>query len=100
MARPKLDIKGEEVQKLASYGCTNTEIADYFNCSEGTIRNGFYEYLTKGRSIKKLRLRQIQWQIAEKGNAAMAIWLGKNELGQSDGGLIAEDNEPLAWSVD
>ena len=33
MARPKLDIKGEEVQTLASYGCTNTEIADYFNCS-------------------------------------------------------------------
>ena len=51
-------------------------------------------------SIKKLRLRQIQWKIAENGNAAMAIWLGKNELGQSDGGLIAEDNEPLAWSVD
>jgi len=100
MARPKEhNLKGEDIQKLASYGCTNVEIADYFGCSENTIRR-YGEFLTKGRSMKKLRLRQIQWQIAEKGNAAMAIWLGKNELGQSDGGLIAEDNEPLAWSVD
>ncbi len=100
MARPKLDISGEEVQKLASFGCTNTEIADFYNCNEATIRKGYSEYLTKGRSVKKLRLRQIQWQIAEKGNAAMAIWLGKNELGQSDGGIMADDDQPLAWSVD
>ncbi len=100
MARPKLNINGEEVQKLASFGCTNVEIADFFGCSEGTIRNSFYEYLTKGRSMKKLRLRQIQWKIAENGNAAMAIWLGKNELGQSDGGVMTDDNQPLAWSVD
>jgi hypothetical protein len=50
--------------------------------------------------MKKLRLRQIQWKIAENGNAAMAIWLGKNELGQSDGGTINDDNEPLPFSVD
>jgi len=56
--------------------------------------------LTKGRSIKKLRLRQIQWQIAEKGNAAMAIWLGKNELGQSDGGIMGDDDQPLPWSTE
>ena len=100
MARPKLDISGAEVQKLASFGCTNTEIAAFYNCNEATIRKGYSEYLTKGRSMKKLRLRQIQWQIAEKGNAAMAIWLGKNELGQSDGGIMADDDQPLAWSVD
>ena len=100
MARPKEhNLKGEDIQKLASYGCTNVEIADYFGCSENTIRR-YGEFLTKGRSMKKLRLRQIQWKIAENGNAAMAIWLGKNELGQSDNGNISEDNEPLAWSVD
>jgi len=100
MARPKEhNLKGEDIQKLASYGCTNVEIADYFGCSENTIRR-YGEFLTKGRSMKKLRLRQIQWKIAENGNAAMAIWLGKNELGQSDNGNITEDNEPLAWSVD
>lgn len=100
MARPKLNINGEEVQKLASFGCTNVEIADFFNCNEATIRKSYSEYLTKGRSLKKLRLRQIQWKIAENGNAAMAIWLGKNELGQSDGGMVSDENEPLPFSVD
>tara|TARA_B100001939_G_scaffold328754_1_gene324360 strand:+ start:107 stop:409 length:303 start_codon:yes stop_codon:yes gene_type:complete len=100
MARPKEhNLNGEDIQKLASYGCTNVEIADYFGCSENTIRR-YGEFLTKGRSMKKLRLRQIQWKIAENGNAAMAIWLGKNELGQSDGGVMADDDQPLAWSVD
>ena len=100
MARPKEhNIKGKDIQKLASEECTNVEIADYFGCSENTIRR-YGEFLTKGRSMKKLRLRQIQWKIAENGNAAMAIWLGKNELGQSDGGVMADDDQPLAWSVD
>jgi len=100
MARPKLDIDANEVQKLASFGCTNTEIAEFFNCNEATIRKGFSEYLTKGRSMKKIRLRQIQWKIAESGNSTMAIWLGKNILGQSDNGMMEDDDAPLPFSVD
>ena len=100
MARPKLDIDANEVQKLASFGCTNTEIAEFFNCNEATIRKGFSEYLTKGRSMKKIRLRQIQWKIAESGNSTMAIWLGKNILGQSDNGMMEDDDTPLPFSVD
>ena len=47
MARPKkYNIQGIEVEKLASYGCTNTETADYFGCDESTIRKGYSEYLT------------------------------------------------------
>jgi len=100
MARPKkYEINPEEIQKLASYGCTNTEIADFYGCSENTIRR-YGENLTKGRSMKKIRLRQIQWKIAENGNATMAIWLGKNELGQSDNGIISDDNEPLPFNVE
>jgi hypothetical protein len=26
----------------------------------------------------------LQWQLAEKGNLGMLIWLGKQELGQSE----------------
>lgn len=101
MARPKVyDIKGEEVTKLASYGCTNKEIADFYGCSADLIEKSYSEFLTKGRTMGKMRLRQIQWKIAENGNSTMAIWLGKNMLGQSDGGLLTEDNEPLAWSVE
>jgi len=100
MARPtKYNIKGEEVQKLSKFGMTNVEIADFFGCDESLIRKSYSEYLTKGRAEMKLRLRQLQWKSAEKGNAVMLIWLGKQILGQSDIPL-GEDSQPLTWSID
>ena len=100
MARPKkYDIDTEEVQKLAKYGMTNVEIADFFGCDESLIRKSYSEYLTKGRAEMKLRLRQLQWKSAEKGNAVMLIWLGKQMLGQSDI-PVGEDSQPLTWSID
>lgn len=101
MARPReYNISAEEVTKLASYGCTNVEIADFYGCDESLIRKSYSESLTKGRSMAKIRLRQIQWKIAEKGNAVMSIWLGKNMLGQSDNGAVSDDNEPLPFNVE
>ena len=100
MVRPtKYNIKGEEVQKLSKFGMTNVEIADFFGCDESLIRKSYSEYLTKGRAEMKLRLRQLQWKSAEKGNAVMLIWLGKQMLGQSDIPL-GEDSQPLEWSID
>ena len=84
MARPKKDIDGEKVCQLAEYGLNNTEIAEYFNVSEGTIRNSFYEFLTKGRLNVKTKLRMKQIQVALKGNPALLIWLGKVILGQKE----------------
>ena len=88
-----------EVQKLSKFGMTNVEIADFFGCDESLIRKSYSEYLTKGRAEMKLRLRQLQWKSAEKGNAVMLIWLGKQILGQSDI-PIGEDSQPLEWSID
>lgn len=85
MARPKkYDIDTVEVEKLASYGCTNTEIADFFSCDESLIRKSYSENLTKGRSQGKIRLRKMQWKSAEDGNVTMQIWLGKQVLGQAE----------------
>ena len=51
MARPKkYNIDTEEITKLASYHCTNTEIADFYGCDESLIRKKYSDYLTKGRS--------------------------------------------------
>jgi len=101
MARPKeYNINPEEITKLASYGCTNTEIADFYGCDESTIRKSYSEYLKKGRSEGKIRLRKIQWGIAEKGNAVMGIWLGKNILGQSDNGMMEDDDSPLPFNIE
>ena len=85
MARPKkYDIDTVEVEKLASYGCTNIEIADFFGCSPDLIEKSYSEYLTKGRSQRKIRLRKMQWKSAEDGNVTMQIWLGKQVLGQAE----------------
>ena len=101
MARPKkYNIDTEQLTKLASFGCSNTEIAEFYGCDESLIRKSFSEYLTKGRAKGKIRLRQLQWKSAEKGNVSMQIFLGKNILGQKDKLEEAELEEPLQWSYD
>ena len=85
MARPKkYNIDTKEVEQLASFGCTNSEIASFFGCDESLIRKSYSENLVKGRDSGKIRLRQYQWAAAKKGNVAMLIWLGKQILGQAD----------------
>lgn len=84
MARPKLNIDPKVVESLAKLGAHNTEIADHFGCDEGTIRNRFSDVLSKARANRKIKLRELQWRLAEKGNLGMLIWLGKQELGQSE----------------
>lgn len=82
--KPKLDIDAEQVQKLAKYGVSNVAIADFFGCSESTIRGRFCESLAKGRAERKITLHQRQYEAADNGNIAMLIWLGKQDLGQSE----------------
>ena len=83
--RPKkYDLDTKQVIDLAGFGCTNTEMASFFGCSETTLTRNYGEYLTKGRDEGKIRLRQLQWTSAKKGNVTMQIWLGKQLLGQSD----------------
>ena len=101
MARPKkYKIDTTQITKLASYGCTNTEIAEFYGCDESLIRKSFSEFLLKGRAKGKIRLRQLQWKSAEKGNVSMLIFLGKNILGQQDRLEENQLEEPLTWSND
>ena len=91
MARPKkYEIEPKKVEQLASFGCTNIEIASFFGCDESLIRKSYSEFLTKGRNKGKIRLRQLQWKSAENGNVPMQIWLGKNLLHQSDNPTLDE----------
>ena len=99
MARPKkYKIDTKEVEKLASYGCTNIEIGDFFGCSPDLIEKSYSEFLTKGRAEQKMRLRQLQWRACENGNVSMLIFLGKNMLGQQDRIDETQLEEPLPWS--
>jgi len=90
--RPKANIKHKDVEKLASYGCTLNEIADYFSVDVNTIRRRFKKDVTKGKVGVKIRLRKAQLATAiEDKNPTMQIWLGKNMLNQSDTGTFEED---------
>ena len=85
MARPKkYDIDPKQVEKLAAYGCTNTEIASFFGCSKDLISKSYSTNVEKGKDSGRIRLRQLQWRAAERGNIPMLIWLGKQVLDQSD----------------
>ena len=96
MARPKkYDIDTAQVEKLASFGCTNIEIASFFGCTDSLLRKSYSEFLTKGRDKGKIRLRQAQWKSAlgnekQPANVTMLIWLGKQLLGQTDKQEITE----------
>ena len=85
MARPKkYDIDTKQVVKLASYGCTIREVANFIGSSEDLIKKSYSQFITKGKDEGKIRLRKLQWTAAEKGNVPMLIWLGKQVLGQTD----------------
>ena len=89
--RPRKEIDRKEFEKLCGLQCTVEEIAAWFDCSVDTIERWcekeygqkFAEVFSEKRSYGKISLRRTQWQLAEK-NASMAIFLGKNYLGQRD----------------
>ena len=74
------------VRRLASKGCTITEIANILGCNEFAITGN--ETLRRSREIgmelMKLTIRHKQVQIALAGNVQMLIWLGKQYLNQGD----------------
>ena len=85
MARPKFKIDYEMVEKLAGIQCTQQEIASFLGCSVDTLQRDetFCGLYKKGQENGKMSLRRMQFKIAEK-NPTMAIWLGKQYLGQKD----------------
>ena len=83
--RPKKEIDYATVEKLANIQCTQEEIASFLGISVRTLQRDeqFMELFNKGRESGKMSLKRIQWKHAEK-SASMAIWLGKQYLGQKD----------------
>lgn len=100
MARPPIPIDADEVIKLASIGCSNDEIAAFFDCSKDTIERRFAAELNKGRENGKTRLRRLQWQSATKGNVVMQIWLGKQMLGQKDKQELEQTTREIKIEID
>jgi IS30 family transposase len=91
MARPRIEIDKSQFEKLCSIQCTQEEIAGFFNCSPDTVERWckreyeerFAEIYAKKRGLGKISLRRSQFRMAET-NPSMAIWLGKQYLGQKE----------------
>ena len=83
--RPKKEIDYTNVEKLVNIQCTQDEIASFLGISTRTLQRDeqFMELFNRGRENGKMSLRRMQWKHAEK-SVPMAIWLGKQYLGQRD----------------
>ena len=85
------DIKKMDFEKLCALQCTQQEICDFFDVDHKTLtkwckrtyRKEYSQVYQEKKSGGTISLRRMQFRLAEK-SAAMAIFLGKNYLGQSD----------------
>ena len=91
MGRPRKEINKTEFEKLCFLQCTKQEFCSWFDTTDKTIERwcketynmGFSEVFRIKRENGIISLRRTQFQLAEK-SPAMAIFLGKNLLGQTD----------------
>lgn len=91
MARPLKEIDQVQFEKLCALQCTRDEICEWFGVTDKTLTGwckrtygeNFSAIYEKKRSPGRISIRRAQFKLAEK-NATMAIWLGKQYLGQAD----------------
>ena len=104
VGRPKTAIDLEELVRICRLNCTMPEIAAFLDVPLRTLEDRYTkdkevrEAIQKGRELGKLSVRRKQIQIMEDtGSATMAIWLGKQLLGQRDKhDIVTEDRSDSA----
>ena len=100
VGRNNTPVPPDEVELMASIGCTDREIAEYFGINDDTLRYNLKDFLINGRQQLKNSLRRAQLRVALDGNATLLIWLGKQILGQAENPVNTDDNKPLPWNDD
>lgn len=60
----------------------------------------FSEYKEQKKEAMRVNIRKKQYDIAMAGNVSMLIWLGKNELGQSDKNETKLDTSTIQINID
>ena len=89
--RPRKEIDKKQFESLCAFQCTLFEVCSFFDVTDKTLDAwcrrtygaNFSEVFKEKRQIGKISLRRSQFKLAES-NATMAIWLGKQYLGQKD----------------
>ena len=91
--RPKRQFTEEEIAKIDEMSLRNSQtgtIAQALDIPYKTLDRHFGKRMSKNRAIWKDKLREAQAKLMET-NPAMAIFLGKNELEQTDKQTIANE---------
>lgn len=91
MARPTKLINQKQFEQLCQIQCTKEEICAVLDVSDKTLdrwcketyETSFSEIFSQKRKGGHASLRAKQWKLASK-SPAMAIFLGKQFLGQTD----------------
>ena len=104
--RPLTEIDKREFEGCCKILCTKDEICDIFSIDEKTLTAwcereygmGFSDTYKKLSANGKKSLRRKQFELADT-NATMAIWLGKNILGQRDEVQIDHGNNELLGAL-
>lgn len=89
--RPQKPIDWEEFEKLCALQCTSEEIASFLGIVKDTLYDrvklqygdDYSSIYKRFAESGKCSLRRNQFVLSKK-NASMAIWLGKQWLGQKD----------------
>ena len=87
------EVEGK-IADLAFDGCSTRTIAQLLGFDEQWVRKHFNAILAQKRAERRHYLRKRQLDILKgdpKHWATMAIWLGKNELGQADKSEVRQD---------
>lgn len=107
--RPKKEISKKQFEEMCKVQCTENEICAILGigidkllswCQEtynDTFSNVYKKYSENG----KMSLRRAQMRLAQT-NASMAIWLGKNMLGQKDTidvGISSNEDDELTKAI-
>lgn len=90
--RPRLILTEDGVkfiEKLYSCNCSMQEVAAELGVSVEVLKNRFNREKNaiareRGQEKFKSEIRQSQRSIMKRGDSRMAIWLGKQYLGQTD----------------
>ena len=93
IGRPLAKIDEKRVGELAFRGHSNRRIGFLVGVDEETIKNRFSGLLDKKRAeradhIAKTQLDILDGKAGPGSRTTMAIWLGKNALGQTDKAAI------------
>lgn len=74
-----------EVEEMVKIGCSHASIAVIKRIDVKTLKKHFARELEVGPEERARQLRNVQWEMAVHDKSVpMAIWLGKNMLGQTD----------------